>query len=56
MSKYIKFLLQGVKYSLYLGGATAATSLAYLQYINYKIGSIEIDRDALIKFYGSKES
>ena len=56
MSKYFKLLLQGAKYSLYLGGATVVSSLTYLQYINLQIGSIEIDKDALVKFYGSDDN
>ncbi len=56
MLKYFKPILQGVKYCLYLGGVITATSLTYLQYINYKIGSIEIDKDAVIKYYGGEDS
>lgn len=42
---------QGVKISLYMGGATLLGSLAYLQYINYQLGGIDIDRDAIVKYY-----
>jgi hypothetical protein len=42
---------QGVKVAAYLGGATLAGSLAYLQYINYKLGGIDIDREAMVKYY-----
>lgn len=42
---------QGLKYSLYLGGATLTGSLLYLQYINSQVGSIEIDRTAMTKYY-----
>ena len=51
MSKYVKIFAQGIKYSLYFGLATFTGSLFYLQYINYKIGNIEIDRQAMIKYY-----
>ena len=56
MLKMFKYVLQGFKYSLYLTGATTATSLVYLQYINYKIGSIELDKDALVNFYSSSDN
>lgn len=51
MSKYLRILGQGIKLSLYLGLSTFAGSLIYLQYVNYRIGSIDIDRKAMIKYY-----
>lgn len=52
MLKFLKYVGQGIKYTLYLGGVITASSLTYLQYINYKIGSIDIDREAIVKYYG----
>lgn len=51
MSKYLKILGQGVKYSLYIGGATLTGSLIYLQYISYRIGGIDLDRATIVKYY-----
>jgi hypothetical protein len=57
MSKYLRMLGQGIKYSLYLGGATLTGSALYLQYVNSQLGSIDIDREAMTKYYSehSKE-
>lgn len=51
MSKYFKMLGAGLKYSLYLGGFTLVGSATYLQYINHQLGSIDIDREAMVKYY-----
>jgi hypothetical protein len=56
MSKYLKMLGAGIKYSLYLGGATLVGSLTYLQYVNYNLGSIDIDREAMVIYYTDKSN
>jgi hypothetical protein len=51
MSKYIRMIGQGIKYSLYLGGATLTASALYLQYVNSQLGGIDIDREGMMKYY-----
>lgn len=48
---------QGIKYSLYLGGATITASAIYLQYVNSQLGSIDVDRESVTNYYAkhSKE-
>jgi hypothetical protein len=45
MNKYLKMLGQGIKFSLYLGGATLTGSALYLQYVNSQLGAIDLDRE-----------
>ena len=51
MSKYLRVLGQGIKYSLYLGLATLSGSFLYLQYINAQLGGIDVNKEELIRFY-----
>jgi len=51
MSKYIKLGLKGLKIALYFGAFTLSSSFIYLQYINSKIGKIDIDPVITAKHY-----
>jgi hypothetical protein len=43
MTKYLKLAFNTLKFVGYLGSATLAGAFAYLQYVNYKLGPLEID-------------
>jgi len=54
MNKYIRQGLKGLKFALYLGTFTLTGSFVYLQYINSKIGKIDIDSEITSKHYIEK--
>lgn len=54
MSKFFKTFLHGVKYAVYLGGATVVGGFGYLTYINSRIGGIDVDKEITTKYYNEK--
>ena len=55
MKRITKIIGKGLKYAAITFSGGLTLSLGYLQFINYQVGSIEIDRQDLVKFYMEKE-
>ena len=51
MRRYLKPLFKGLKYAGFLLAGTSIASVGYLQYINWQVGPIDINKEVFIDHY-----